>query len=134
MEEICGTKESKRIKFELEVTIIPEEIWISIFEFFDFKTLQKVLTLVCSEWFRIIRQNLKFSSQLNVKPGTQLTDINSMLNSWTAIKVLQVEAEIQPQLKNLDLKSCPDLEKVLIQGNFHNDNFKWQCPDFLIPE
>ena len=81
-ESMEETENCMKVKYTLMVSIIPEEIWIYIFDFFDFKILQKVLTLVCREWFQIIRQTLKFSGQLNVVPGTQLSDINSMLNSW----------------------------------------------------
>ena len=81
-ESMEETENCLKVKYTLKVSIIPEEIWIYIFDFFEFKILQKVLTLVCKEWFQIIRQTLKFSGQLNVVPGTQLSDINSMLNSW----------------------------------------------------
>ena len=81
-ESMEETKKCLKVKYTLKVSIIPEEIWIYIFDFFDFRILQRVLTLVCREWFQIIRQTLKFSGQLNVVPGTQLSDINSMLNSW----------------------------------------------------
>ena len=83
--------EETEVKYTLKVSIIPEEIWIYIFDFFEFKILQKVLTLVCREWFQIIRQTLKFSVQLNVVPGTQLSDINSMLNSWKVSMTSVVE-------------------------------------------
>ena len=81
-ENMEETENGLKVKYTLNVSIIPEEIWIYIFDFFEFKKLQKVLTLVCRDWFQIIRQTLKFSGQLNVVPGTQLSDINSMLNSW----------------------------------------------------
>ena len=123
-----NTKENEKTNY---VTTIPEEIWLCIFEFFDFKTLQKLLTLVCKEWFRIIRQSLKFSGQLNIIPGTKLSDINLMLNSWKAIRVLQVARDVE--LENLDVTPCLDLEKVLIFGCFTNEDFN-HISNHCIPE
>ena len=129
-ERVSIPTENERTKFTLEVTTIPEEIWISIFEFFKFETLQKLLTLVCKEWFRIIRQSLKFSGQLNVVPGTRVSDINLMLNSWKAIKVLKVARDVE--LENLDISACLDLEKVLIFGCFNNNDFNQK--EYYLPE
>ena len=117
-----NTKENEKTNY---VTTIPEEIWLCIFEFFDFKTLQKLLTLVCKEWFRIIRQSLKFSGQLNIIPGTKLSDFNLMLNSWKTIRVLQVILKhLKYQIKALIVhsKSTFVVGEIVAGGNVAGEN------------
>ena len=68
----------------------PEEILVYIFQFLDFVTLQKVAILVCKSWFELIRSNQTLSGQLNFKPGLNVSDMNTILEKWTEIKVLQI--------------------------------------------
>ena len=121
------TKGAKTIKNENIVFLIPEEIWIDVFSYFDFTTLQNVLTLVCKEWLRVIRNSFRLSGRLNVRPGTQLADVNSMLKTWQEIKVLQVEKDVN--FEHLNVKSCAKLEKVLIYGCFNNNQFNHNLPE-----
>ena len=73
--ELCNGKN------ENNALLIPEEIWIEVFSYFGFTTLQTVLTLVCKEWLRVIRNSFRLSGRLNVRPGTHSEDVNSMLKS-----------------------------------------------------
>ena len=120
-------KEVKSIKNENNALLIPEEIWIEVFSYFGFTTLQNVLTLVCKEWLRVIRNSFRLSGRLNVRPGTQLEDVNSMLKTWQEIKVLQVEKDVK--FEHLNVKTCAKLEKVLIYGCFSNDEFNHILPE-----
>ena len=37
---------------------LPTEVWLKIFGYLDFDTVQKEATLVCREWLAIIRNSL----------------------------------------------------------------------------
>ena len=103
------TENCLKVKYTLKVSNIPEEIWIYIFDFFEFKILQKVLTLVCREWFQIIRQTFKFSGKLNVVPGTQLSDINSMLNSWkVSVTSVLMSSRLEEYISTLLIKKAAE--------------------------
>ena len=69
---------------------IPEEIMIHIFGFLHFETLQKVATLVCKHWFKIIRLNCKLSGHLKIKRGLNSSDISTILENWSEIRELEI--------------------------------------------
>ena len=67
---------------------LPLEIWRLIFSYMDFTLLQKIATLVCYEWFYIIRNDRFLSGHLLVsKIGLNVPDINLVLQNWPALKV-----------------------------------------------
>ena len=46
---------------------LPREMWIEIWSFLDFKTLQKTCTLVSKTWFEEIRNSTKLSGEMTLK-------------------------------------------------------------------
>ena len=95
----------------------------------DFTTLQKVSTLVCKRWFKLIRSNYKLSGCLNIKRGLKETDINSILENWMAIRILQIPKETNT--KQLALGTCNKLEKVIFFGNFINEELNCLLPHWM---
>ena len=43
---------------------LPKEMWIHIWSFIDFDTLQKICTVVCKSWLDEIRDSAQLSSEL----------------------------------------------------------------------
>ena len=43
---------------------LPIEIWTGIFSYLDYESLQKNATLVCKDWYEIIRNNSNLSGRL----------------------------------------------------------------------
>ena len=46
---------------------LPREMWIEIWSFLDFKTLQKTCTLVSKTWFEEIRNSTRLSGEMTLK-------------------------------------------------------------------
>ena len=79
----CSLNVMKRIV----MPSLPLEIWRLIFSYMDFTLLQKIATLVCYEWFYIIRNDRFLSGHLLVsKQGLNVPDINLVLQNWPALK------------------------------------------------
>ena len=66
---------------------LPREIWILIWSYLDFKTLQKTCTLVSKTWFLEIRNSTRLSGEMtlktswpwwNVKGIVLITSLNSI--------------------------------------------------------
>ena len=62
-EDLIGLKigqlsvSSEFSSIDIEEFILPEEIWIMIWKYLDFKTLQKVCTQVSKSWLEMIRSS-----------------------------------------------------------------------------
>ena len=70
---------------------LPTEIWIHIWSFLDFNTLQKIFILVSKEWFCNIRNSARLSSEIVLRlENRNAIDINNVLSLWPKLKVLQL--------------------------------------------
>ena len=70
---------------------LPTEIWIHIWSFLDFNTLQKICVLVSKEWFRTIRNSARLSGEIILRlENRNAKDINNVLSLWPKLKVLQL--------------------------------------------
>ena len=49
------------------VVDLPEEVWVHIFEYLDYKSLQCIAVQVCKEWLSIIRNDCNLSGELKIK-------------------------------------------------------------------
>ena len=77
--------------------ILPREIWIYIWEFLDFETLQKECTLVSKTWLKDIRKTASLSGEMRLKLPKKLVNltaqnINNVLSRWKKLKVLHVSS------------------------------------------
>ena len=114
---------------------LPREIWVQIFGYLDFKSLQCNATRVCKTWFEIIRNDSELSSELTLSLESG-SDINSVLASWKKLKILRFKklyrkTILQPEmfeehverwkpndLREVNLKDCKFLEKVFVMHDF----------------
>ena len=70
---------------------LPTEIWIHIWSFLDFNTLQKICILVSKEWFCRIRNSAKLSGEMILRlENRNAKDINNVLSLWPKLKVLHL--------------------------------------------
>jgi len=70
---------------------LPTEIWIHIWSFLDFNTLQKICILVSKEWFCKIRNSARLSGEIILRlENRNAKDINNVLSLWPKLKVLQL--------------------------------------------
>ena len=70
---------------------LPTEIWIHIWSFLDFNTLQKISILVSKEWFCKIRNSARLSGEMILRlENRNAKDINNVLFQWPKLKVLHL--------------------------------------------
>ena len=70
---------------------LPTEIWIHIWSFLDFNTLQKICILVSKEWFCKIRNSATLSGEMILRlENRNAKDINNVLSLWPKLKVLKL--------------------------------------------
>ena len=68
---------------------LPTEVWIHIWSFLDFETLQKICTLVSKKWLHEIRNSTRISGEMILTLSNQdVKDINDALSRWPKLKVL----------------------------------------------
>ena len=105
---------------------LPKEMWIHIWSFIDFDTLQKICTEVCKSWLDEIRESAQLSSELQIdNEGLNAEEINEVLFHWPRIKVLELTEEMEDYQTEkvyyyedqIDFKLCPDLRKVIYKND-----------------
>ena len=78
------SSESSEINF-------PTEVWIHIWSFLDFKTVQKICTLVSKEWLYKIRNSTRLSGEMILRlENRNVKDINDALSRWPKLKTLHL--------------------------------------------
>ena len=108
---------------EIEEVIFPEEIWIMIWSYIDFKTLQKICTCVSKSWLEMIRSS-KLSWQMKLRDtfvGPDMLgveDFNAMLSHWNDLRVIHFSSE-QEFHRSLNCKKS--LKKVVIPSQIEFD-------------
>ena len=124
-------------------TLLPEN-WSKIFGYLDFESLQFKATLVCKDWYTMIRNNVTLSSKLLICPWpkddeyvfklislapigsdpladielAKPSDINPILKIWRALRILNLRHFKINAIQKLDFKPCKNLNKVYIDGVF----------------
>ena len=105
---------------------LPKEMWIHIWSFIDFDTLQKICTEVCKSWLDEIRGSAQLSSKLQIdNEGLNAEEINEVLFHWPRLKVLELTEEMYDYQgeegyyyeDQIDFKLCPDLRKVIYKND-----------------
>ena len=70
---------------------LPTEVWILIWSFLGFNTVQKKCALVSKEWLNRIRNSTKLSSEMCLRLENQnVKNINDALSHWPKLKVLHL--------------------------------------------
>ena len=70
---------------------LPTEVWVHIWSFLDFNTLQEICTLVSKKWLHEIRYSTRLSGEMILRLSNQdVKDINNVLSRWPKLKVLHL--------------------------------------------
>ena len=111
---------------EIKEFILPEEIWIMIWKYLDFKNLQKVCTQVSKSWLEMIRSS-KLSWEMKLRDTfvgpdmLEVEDFNAMLSQWKDLRELQFSSEQDFAKFRLSLNSKKSLKKVVIWSRIEFD-------------
>ena len=108
---------------EIEEVIFPEEIWIIIWSYIDFKTVQKTCTRVSKSWLEMIRSS-KLSWEMRLQHRfsffkldlLQVEDFNDILYHWKNLRVIHFKSELEFARFQLVLKSHKSLKKIMISS------------------
>jgi hypothetical protein len=104
---------------EIEEFILPEEIWIMIWKYLDFKTLQKVCTQVSKSWLEMIRSStlsweIKLRYTRNSLEDLEVADFNAMLLHWKDLRVIHFSSQDDFDKFRSSLNSHNIVGKVVI--------------------
>ena len=108
---------------ETKEVIFPEEIWIIIWSYLDFKTLQKTCTQVSKSWLEMIRSS-KLSWEMRLQHRftffkldlLEVEDFNAILDHWKNLRVIHFSNEPEFARFQLSLKSHKSLKKIVISS------------------
>ena len=91
---------------------LPKEMWITIWSYVDFKTLQKSCVLVSKFWLKDIRESVELSGKLFLKNDNLDEEfVKTILSNWKMLKVLH----LSKRMDQLDLASTHKiLEKLVV--------------------
>ena len=103
--------------YKIEEIILPEEVWILIWSFLDFETVQKICTRVSNSWMEMIRKSkLSWEMKLRQSPYEMLEveDFNSILCHWENLRELHFSSETDFTKFRSSLNSQKELKKVVV--------------------
>jgi len=127
----------------MELPFFPIEVWIKIWDFIDFHTLQKKCTIVSKSWFEVIRNTPTLSGEMELKKTIEKEDgtletldadgIDSILSHWPMLKVLYAPGYETKNIQNailtkkVNLKAHTLLERIIAKpdSQFFKGMGKW---------
>ena len=105
---------------KIEEIILPEEVWIKIWSYLDFKTAQKICTRVTKSWLKMIRSS-KLSWEMKLEHHEfhnvdvlEVETFNGILSHWENLRVIHFSFEREFARFCLSLNSHQSLEKIVI--------------------
>ena len=101
---------------EIEEIILPEEVWINIWSYLDFNTVQKICTRVKKSWLEMIR-NSKRSWEMKIRRHADMLEVrifDGILSHWMELRVIHFKIEPDFARFGLILKAHRSLEKIVI--------------------
>ena len=104
---------------QIEDIILPEEVWMIIWSYLDFKTVQKICTLVSITWFEMIRSS-KLSWEMTLRQSVdsqyqiEVTDFIGILSHWKDLRVIHFSFEGDFHKFRLCLNDQKSLEKIVV--------------------
>ena len=104
---------------ETEEFILPKEIWIKIWSYLDFKTLQRTCTQVSKSWLEMIRSSklsweIKLRYTRNCLEDLEVSDFNAMLLHWKELRVIHFSSQDDFDKFSSSLNSHSIVGKVVI--------------------
>ena len=108
---------------EVEEILFPEEVWILIWSYLDFKTIQKTCTQVSKSWLEMIRSS-KLSWEMKLQHRfsffkldiLEVEDFNDILDHWKNLRAIHFKSELEFAKFQLSLKSQKSLKKIVISS------------------
>ena len=87
-------------------------MWINIWSYVDFKTLQKSCVLVSKVWFKDVRESVQLSGKLCLKNDNLDEEfVKTILSQWKMLKILH----LSKRMDQLDLSPTHKiLEKIIV--------------------
>ena len=111
---------------EIEDVIFPEEIWIFIWSYLDFKTLQKTCTRVSKSWLEMIRRSkLSWEMKLRIADMLEVEDFNAILSHWTDVREIHFSSEQDFAKFRLSLSHKKSLKKIVIPSQIAGTMWGW---------
>ena len=103
---------------EIDEIILPEEVWIVIWSYLDFDTVQKICTRVSNSWLEMIRRS-KMSWEMKLRHSyrdkkLEIKDFNSLLFHWKNLRELYFSSGSDFTKFRLSLNSHKELKKVVV--------------------
>ena len=105
---------------KIEEIILPEEVWIKIWSYLDFKTVQKICTRVTKSWLKMIRSS-KLSWEMRLEHYAfhnvdilEVETFNGILSHWENLRAIYFSFEREFARFCLSLNSHQSLEKIVI--------------------
>ena len=96
---------------------MPEEVWILIWSYLDFETVQKICTRVSNSWLEMIRRS-KMSWEMKLRHSyhnkLEVKDFNSLLFHWNNLRELYFSSGSDFTKFRLSLNSHKELKKVVV--------------------
>ena len=103
---------------EIEEMVFPEEIFMKIWSYLDFETVQKTCTRVSKSWLGMIRSS-KLSWKMKLRATRDMLvveDFNAMLLQWQDLREIHLSSECDFAKFRLSLSSCKTLEKIVVSS------------------
>ena len=100
--------------------LLPPEIFHKIFGSVD-KNCRKNASLVCRYWLNLIRNDVKFSSDIKMMKNVEKCDIEKMLSNWPVLKTLEIEMAYKEWIKDIEYPYHSLLERVTIYADFSKE-------------
>ena len=123
---------------EIKEIIFPEEVWIIIWSYLDFKTIQKTCTQVSKSWLEMIRSS-KLSWEMRLQHRftffkldlLEVEDFKDILDRWKNLRAIHFKSELDFAKFQLSLKSHKSLKKIVISSGpfLYNEECMRGCMD-----
>ena len=115
-----------------EITSLPEELLISIFQYLPFHFLQSKVILVSKKWYKTIRYSSKLSSKIKsiswygkFEESYPVTMTDNFTKNWPVLKTIHIENK-QYLLK---VASVPQIENIILKIDEHGEPAVFGCDE-----
>ena len=102
----------------------PPEVWLRIFGFLDWKSLQEKAVLVCNSWLEMIRGSPKLSGELSLRSDQIIKDdLIAILSRWMELKVLNAVNGDNFDFEGIKFQDYPNIRKIVVLKQLSGENF-----------
>ena len=102
----------------------PTELWLMIFGYLDWKTLQEKATVVCNSWLKTIRNCPKLSGKMSLRSDSiEKEDLIAILTRWKELKVLRAVNGNNFDFNGIKFANYPNLKQIVVSTKLSGENF-----------